>query len=174
MSKILTLLDYSCNIPSTPKEVINMMTERDLRGLYDLNSGHGVPPSASFHMRMSVLGEMGRLMENLPDSNPVVIIESRIGRAIQETVRAYVQGLLADTRGDGGIYNSRGERVHRLPIGGNIGLDLDETELYRSSRERWGHTIGNPPLNPVAWLRHADGILRTIGSIRVGERFRRG
>lgn len=146
---------------------MNIEEAESTRPDYDFSKGFLVP-AGTLDMQVRVLAGLGFITGIAADQDPaeVEMVRSRIGWRIQSEVRAYVQALLRDDRGEYGIFDSRGERIQRFPVGNSFVLDIDgECNLYRSGRVRWGHEIGNPPLGPDEWLRNADGILRVMGNI---------
>lgn len=154
-----------------------MLRTNELLRDYDLSLGHPVSPSHTFNERMNTLIGIGSLLLGIParTHDSPRIMEGGIGLIIQENVRAYIQGLIADPDGEGAIFDRQGERVLELPVGNGLVLRLDdEINLYRSPRVRWGHEVGNPPLNPDEWLRNARGILRAVSRIGRTEPFRTG
>lgn len=140
----------------------------ELRGdsaAYDFSQS-ALVPFCTLHMRLNVLAGLGGLNERISadqDPTETEVVRLRIGRSIQSEVRAYVRALFT---GRSGIFDSRGEHVQRISVGNGLVLDLDDVDLYRSPRLRWGHEVGNPPLNPDEWLRNARGILRAVSRIR--------
>lgn len=78
-------------------------------------------------------------------------VEGRVGNAIQVMVRDYLRDI-----------NSFYARHGRVSVGEGVVMDWDEVELYRSPRLRIGHSVGNPPLSPIDWVRNYRGILNNL------------